>query len=220
MMKNQEPNNECGGCTACCVVMPVLSKEFCKPVGPCQHLVPGGCGIYADRPPVCREWHCGWRKDGWLGSRPEYRPDRLGVMFSEANGALTIWEVTPGALADPRVDHIKNRLKNRYKAPGLGVRRYPLKVLDDVVPTTEMLFRCKNGVLPPAEQNLCWKPLGGNEYVLVKNEPPQDVPQRSEDRPRAGLGGGPDPRMPAQDVGRDHGCPVFGRADAGNHFPR
>ena len=43
--------------------------------------------------------------------------------------------------------------------------------------------------------------LGGNEYVIVKNEPPQDVPQRSEDRPRAGLGGLPDPRMPAQDVG-------------------
>src|SRR5262249_13836317 len=97
--------------------------------------------------------------DGWLGSRPDYRPDRLGVMFSESGGALTIWEVTPGALADPRVDHIKNRLKNRYKAPGLGVRRYPLTVLDDLIPATEMLSRCKNGVLAPAEQTHHWQPL-------------------------------------------------------------
>jgi hypothetical protein len=157
--------------------MPVQSEEFCKAPGkPCEHLVPGGCGIYADRPPVCREWRCVWRKDGWLGSRPDYRPDRLGVMFSTSSGALVIWEVTPGALADPRVDFIKNRLKNRYKAPGLGVRRYPLKVLDDLVPTTETLSRYKNGMLAMDEQTHGWQPLGGNEYVIVKNEPPQDVP--------------------------------------------
>jgi hypothetical protein len=73
--------------------MPVLSEEFCKAPGkPCDHLVPGGCGIYADRPPACRVWHWVWREDGWLWSRPEYRPDRLGVMFSAAAGDLSIWE--------------------------------------------------------------------------------------------------------------------------------
>jgi hypothetical protein len=167
------PNNECGGCTACCVIMPVLSEDFCKQAGkPCQHLVPGGCGgcgIYADRPPVCRDWLCTWRWDMWLGRHPDYRPDRLGVMFShDADDNLTVWEVTPGALADPRVQYLINRLKRRYAMVCQGVRRYPLKVLDDQPRSPEMLAKTKGDLLVGDEPPHRWVYLGGGEYVLQR----------------------------------------------------
>ncbi|MFN3650667.1 MAG: hypothetical protein ACK47B_13915 [Armatimonadota bacterium] len=47
---------------------------------PCPHLVKIGCGIYPERPPVCRRFQCGWLQAPNL---PEgLRPDRCGVLFS------------------------------------------------------------------------------------------------------------------------------------------
>jgi hypothetical protein len=155
----------------------VISEEFCKQAGkPCQHLIPGGCGIYAARPPVCCDWLCAWRCDGWLGSHPEYRPDRLGVMFSrckDADGAdhLSVWEVTPGALADPRVQYILNRIKGRYKVPRLGARRYLLGVLDNEPCVPEMLANIQGGgMLVHKHTAWRWQPLGDNNFIAVKVE--------------------------------------------------
>jgi hypothetical protein len=146
--------------------MPVTSKDFCKPSGkPCQHLVEGGCGIYATRPEVCQVWLCIWRRDVWLGARPDYRPDKLGVMFSAFDGAMSVWEVKPGALSDPRVQYIKNRLKHRYPNLGMRVNHYPLGVLEHS-PTPDMVGQEKK--LPASVQ---WWPLGNHEYVLVRVPP-------------------------------------------------
>src|SRR5262249_53138238 len=71
------PDRSCGACTACCTVLNI--KTLGKPSGcDCEHLTPGGCGIYPDRPEACREYHCLWRM-GW--GRPEDRPDRSGVLL-------------------------------------------------------------------------------------------------------------------------------------------
>jgi hypothetical protein len=116
--------------------MPI--PDLGKPAGKrCEHLCANGCGIYADRPEVCRTWYCTWREDAWFGARAEYRPDRLGAMFSHFEGAMSVWEVKPGALNDRRVDYIKKRLRQKYKVPRLRVNRYPLHVLDHVNPTAE-----------------------------------------------------------------------------------
>jgi hypothetical protein len=60
--KAKELGRSCGNCTLCCKIVPIETKEFTKPVDKwCQHCVIGkGCGIYADRPPACRVWHCQW----------------------------------------------------------------------------------------------------------------------------------------------------------------
>ena len=70
---------QCGPCTACCSELKIDTPELSKKARlPCPHLSIKGCGIYAARPPVCREFLCGWRlfeelDDAW-------RPDLSGVL--------------------------------------------------------------------------------------------------------------------------------------------
>lgn len=121
------PANPCGDCTACCTVIAV--EEIDKPTfTPCPHLAGGkagsgpgdeaqggcggGCGIYPTRPVSCRTWHCQWALDG---TDPAMRPDRLGVMFSYAEGshgskAIAVWEVRPGAFLEPLAARVLLRL--------------------------------------------------------------------------------------------------------------
>ena len=78
------PERSCGSCRACCVVLGFEAAEgesaFTKPPStPCRHLVQIGCGIYADRPPVCRRFECAWI--GAPNLPDELRPDLCGVLF-------------------------------------------------------------------------------------------------------------------------------------------
>jgi hypothetical protein len=74
------PGRSCDGCVVCCIVPPVKSPEFRKTSGvACDHCVQGGgCRIYDSRPPVCRDWMCGWRSLPFLDER--WRPDRCGLL--------------------------------------------------------------------------------------------------------------------------------------------
>lgn len=77
---NPLPGRECGGCTQCCLVLPVNSPELTKQSGVlCTHCDPGvGCAIHATRFPVCRSFQCGWRL---LPIVPDdLRPDRSGIL--------------------------------------------------------------------------------------------------------------------------------------------
>lgn len=70
----------CGPCTACCVVLKIDVPELRKRARvPCPHLTASGCGIYAKRPSVCREFLCGWRLFEELGD--DWRPDFSGVLM-------------------------------------------------------------------------------------------------------------------------------------------
>jgi hypothetical protein len=68
------PGKACGTCMMCCKLP--LIEELDKPVDRwCRHAVIGkGCGIYMDRPPVCRSFHCQWIRDAQLG--PEWKPEK------------------------------------------------------------------------------------------------------------------------------------------------
>jgi hypothetical protein len=72
-------------CSACCELFAIDTPELQKAQDVlCPHCVrPAGCGIYPTRPPVCHEWHCGWRRLPSLDCR--WRPDRCGVLI-EAMG--------------------------------------------------------------------------------------------------------------------------------------
>lgn len=65
---------QCGGCTACCKLLPVL--EIKKPaMTRCDHQRTGkGCAIYAKRPASCRVWSCMWLRDPLTADLS--RPDR------------------------------------------------------------------------------------------------------------------------------------------------
>jgi hypothetical protein len=73
------PRSDCGGCTACCTVLPI-EADFAKPAGvTCQHCTATGCGIYETRFEICRTFLCGWLllpklDDSW-------RPDRSGILI-------------------------------------------------------------------------------------------------------------------------------------------
>ena len=71
----------------------------------CQHLCEHGCGIYAERPEVCRGFSCLWLLA--MSDFPECRPDRLGVLIrqdtkSSIVEAFVATELRPGAFEDHR----------------------------------------------------------------------------------------------------------------------
>lgn len=71
---------QCGACNACCVDLTIDTPEFKKPgLAPCPHLAAQGCGIYATRFKVCRDFLCGWHLTAELGD--DWRPDLSGVLI-------------------------------------------------------------------------------------------------------------------------------------------
>jgi hypothetical protein len=85
------PGKTCGGCTACCSVVPVRELgtkawQRCPHVRtpPAAHV---GCSIYADRPGSCRLWICGWLGADWPD---KLRPDRCGVIVDPAEDLIGI----------------------------------------------------------------------------------------------------------------------------------
>ncbi len=99
--------------------------SFAKAAGePCPHLCPAGCGIYAERPPVCRRFRCAWLQETDLP--PSLRPDRCGVLFA-MNGnvlgegfAVYAYELRPGAAEDRAVADVMEQVAAR--APVILVR--------------------------------------------------------------------------------------------------
>lgn len=75
------PGKSCGGCSFCCKVLEIT--EFTKPAGTwCEHCQKsGGCGVYAARPDVCRDYECLWKSDRGMSS--QLRPDRVGAILME-----------------------------------------------------------------------------------------------------------------------------------------
>jgi hypothetical protein len=94
----------CGSCTVCCKVMgvPELKK---RPWDVCPHVATGqGCTIYAERPPSCRKFICGWLMDPHMG--PELKPENCHVVFfqqNEQNIIATCDADFPGAWRRPDV---------------------------------------------------------------------------------------------------------------------
>lgn len=76
LLPAQEPGRQCGPCSLCCTLLPVI--ELQKNAGvTCSHVREGGgCDIHAIRPPVCRSFECAWL----LGAGVEEdRPDLTGL---------------------------------------------------------------------------------------------------------------------------------------------
>ncbi len=118
----------CGGCSACCVLPRIAVEEF-FPQGkagytPCEHLCGDGCGVYEQRPDVCRGYICLWRA-GMIVGDERRRPDKLGLMFTlDMVGdrvAVEAWELWDGAASDHPGRGVLDAVGERYR---LMVRFY------------------------------------------------------------------------------------------------
>ena len=78
----------CDSCTVCCTELKIETPQFRKPANTaCRHLCATGCGIYENRPSVCRQFLCGWRLFAELTD--DWRPDVSGVLvMRKAPGEL------------------------------------------------------------------------------------------------------------------------------------
>ncbi|MEM7410779.1 MAG: hypothetical protein AAF430_11135 [Myxococcota bacterium] len=106
-------DRSCGSCSLCCEVLRVDALEKLGGVR-CLHQRPeGGCGIYATRPSICRDYRCLWLGGG-LGD--DDRPDRLGAVLdvvAEGGGLwLEIREAEPGRFdRSPRLQTIADEVR-------------------------------------------------------------------------------------------------------------
>jgi hypothetical protein len=116
------PHRSCGGCTACCTVMPV--SEINKPGDtPCQHLCAGGCAIYESRPSACRGWRCAWL-EGLIPGDERRRPDKCGLIFAwfgwdNTKAFLVALEVWPGAAQEqaPLLRQLRTKMVSHAIVP-------------------------------------------------------------------------------------------------------
>jgi uncharacterized protein len=87
----------------CCSALEI--EEMKKPAGPlCRHGGAGGCGVYADRPAVCRAFECEWLRSRDLPAH--FRPDRAGVILMEDESGEYRAVAAPGrplAWRDPKL---------------------------------------------------------------------------------------------------------------------
>lgn len=71
---------DCGECTACCTWMigEAYGNKFGNGIS-CKFLKECGCGIYEDRPQVCKGYQCAWSQSLFP---EEMRPDKCGIIVS------------------------------------------------------------------------------------------------------------------------------------------
>ena len=73
--------NECGECTACCIVLPI--KWLDKPANmPCIHC-DAGCLIHDTKDYECSSFECSWLQSGV--DNDGLRPDRCGIVFEKVD---------------------------------------------------------------------------------------------------------------------------------------
>lgn len=107
------PGRQCGTCTLCCKLIAVLELDKPEQVW-CPHCVKGeGCTIYAERPRVCRDWHCAWRS--WSDVPEEWFPRRSGIVLRGDPGGITAF-VDPGRPRAWRAEPFHGTLR-RWAAP-------------------------------------------------------------------------------------------------------
>lgn len=73
---------ECADCTVCCtgtIVADIYGFQM-GPGHPCRYLSGHRCGIYERRPPVCKNFVCGWLAPD-SPFPDDFRPDKLGVLI-------------------------------------------------------------------------------------------------------------------------------------------
>ena len=101
----------CDGCTVCCTVLNVPEVDA-PPYINCAHQTRTGCGIHAERPPVCRNYFCEWA----VGNAPEWmKPNLSGIIpgHTKDGQSMHLYEVWTEASLQPRVIQFIRRANAR-----------------------------------------------------------------------------------------------------------
>lgn len=105
---------ECGSCTVCCRLL--YLPELNKPLGVmCDHCTGIGCGIYEERPQVCRDFRCAYHQAETVNLA--LRPDHCGVLFEKLTDDIMFGLVDPEAEHHP---HLNGQITSFMKE-GLNV---------------------------------------------------------------------------------------------------
>ncbi len=118
------PGRTCGSCTLCCKVYDVPAVESVAGQW-CRHTKAGrGCGIHETRPQHCRNFHCLWMTESWLG--PEWKPDRAKMVLSldPVSRSMNV-QVDPGQPNIWRREPYYTQLR-RWAAASLPLKRHVL----------------------------------------------------------------------------------------------
>lgn len=86
----------CAGCNMCCYALSIEEPLHKRAGDMCTHCEPGvGCKIYADRPPVCSGYFCGWLTDDFFG--PEWFPadSRILIQYRHGKGGQMAYHFVP-----------------------------------------------------------------------------------------------------------------------------
>ena len=69
----------CGECQECCWIpeIPELGQQAYER---CHHQCKTGCGVYNERPPVCRDFTCVWLSGQF---EEKHRPDKIGLVVQD-----------------------------------------------------------------------------------------------------------------------------------------
>lgn len=98
MTEPTKPPRSCGTCSLCCKVLAI--RELDKPTGVwCPNVRKGsGCGIYADRPSVCRDSDCLWLQSPDDAVPEEFKPERVRAVLwgNKADESSIIVHADPG----------------------------------------------------------------------------------------------------------------------------
>jgi hypothetical protein len=114
----------CGACTLCCKVFDVPAVESIAGQW-CRHTKAGkGCGIHATRPDHCRNFHCLWMTESWLG--PEWKPDRAKMVLTldPVSRSMNV-QVDPGQPNGWKREPYYGQLR-RWAAASLPLNRHVL----------------------------------------------------------------------------------------------
>jgi len=92
LLSSAGEGRSCGACSLCCRLLEISSEhapEIAKPAGAwCRHCVKPGCGIYASRPSLCRDFECHWLSNPRLGD--EWYPPTSGMVLTFADSTLNV----------------------------------------------------------------------------------------------------------------------------------
>ncbi len=147
------PGRACGGCTACCHVLPV--RELAKPANvTCTHCDVGhGCRIYNDRPPICRIFICTWLEQ--IAVAEHWYPPVSHMVLAEDRASATLVAHVDAAYPDAwRQPPYIDELHAWAAAPTPTRLRVAVKLGDELI-----------AIFPVGEKFL--GPMPSNQVVLV-----------------------------------------------------